>query len=381
MASHTRAAACLIAASGILAQASPPVGLSGACQTIGPGIYIRTNGGANMSDQVMPGGAGSVITLINEDATGIEAYKAASGKILGSQANGYDYLCPGQSATYQSDGTNLYPLAKPYRCKFTADAALQISSSAGSATNDGLNAPLADPTAAYALAQRAFDIAGHRLTFNMADGAYGQILVHGRIDGMAFGDRFSSNVNFIGDMTTWANVALNTTQKLGTIYADDDAVVGFSGMKVSNSAPTNGNDLVGAFGAKVFYGKIEFGPVNAGYNHVVAMNFGFASQVDDIVISSSAGCHAIESSGAWEAGSYTANPIHTTLSGTPNFSSGFLCAQYVGTVVMQSPVQFLGTSTGPRGAAFLGGIINTGGQGLPGTTGVGVSWGGQYLGP
>lgn len=74
--------------------------------------------------------------------------------------------------------------------------------------------------------------------------------------------------------------------------------------------------------------------------------------------------------------------ITITLTGTPAFSLAFVYCTSSGAVQMDAPPSFTGSATGPRYAAVLNGVINTGGRGpnyFPGNAAGSTNSGGQYV--
>lgn len=354
-------------------------------------VLSRSNSGAAMSDTIPGTGpgvltVGSKLTVTNTDATGILSINVGAGATFKTAvtSTGFIYLCPGQSATFYSDGANYWVTDLPIRCVFKANTTIFIATT-GSATNDGLtvSTPVLDPSFAYNLAKNSFDLAGNTVTFQLAAGTYSRILLSGPLVGLTSG-RAVANVIFLGDAATPANVIISDTSAtnlagFATLHLFGGSVAMFNGMRLRS---TNNIDLA-AFESVAFIQNLDFNLAGGGI-HVVSIGGGSdVVVVGNYTVSSGASCHWIAGQGGVvetfiPAGTGT---ITITITGTPAWTSGFACAQYASTVIITTTLAFSGAATGPRFNATLNGVINTAGGGanfFPGNAVGTTTLGGQY---
>ena len=358
-------------------------------------VVKRSNSGSAMSD-ILPGTspgilpANTIIYITNSDSAGILSIKAGSGASIKTTAaaTGYVYICPGQTISFYSDGSNYFALGVNSLCVFTANTSIFVATT-GSNTNDGLTAstPLLTIQAAWNLLQNNFNTAGFTSTISVANGTYtGLTNISGLISGQTFGDTTRNNytndtsVFIIGNTTTPSNVVLTSASTLGTINVTNGARVGIAGFRLSNTAGGYGFYVVG--GAQLSFSLVDFGGFTSGGIHYAASQGGFIEVYAPYSISGGAGCHFIAGQGGivqWLATGLTPKAI--TLTGTPAFTSGFACAQGPGYMSVDIVNTFTGAATGPRYSASLNSVINTAGQGatyFPGNVAGTTSTGGIY---
>lgn len=353
-------------------------------------IVNRSNAGAAMAD-TLPGTSPGVlpantsITVSNTDTAGIQSIKVGAGATFktATASTGYVYLCPGQSATFYSDGSNYWATQRPARCAFKANTTIFVSTG-GSATNDGLtvSTPLLDPSFAYALALANFDLNANNLTFQLANGTYSGLIMAGTIPG-AFAKRNFTSVLFLGDAATPSNVVINDTSSgTGTtfcgIYVTGAAIATFQGLRL-RSTLSFGMCVIGS--SFITFLNLDFNTIGAGQNHILATSGAEVVVSGNYTVSAGAGCHMIAASGGTIENYNLAGNTTVTLTGTPAWVSGFACAQYPSSVIMTTPMVFSGAATGPRYNGSFNGIINTAGGGasyFPGNAVGNVATGAQY---
>lgn len=350
-------------------------------------VVNRSNSAAAMSD-TLPGTspgvlpAGTVVTVSNVDTSAILSIRPGSGAMLktSTTATGFSYLCPGQTASFYSDGSNYWAINFPSRCVLKAATTIFVAAS-GSNANDGLTAstPLADASFAWTLVGNNFDLAGitpTAITISLAAGTYPQMTLTGSLVGSVL-SRNTNNVLLQGDTVTPANVKIADTGSVGfaavQVY---NAAVTITGFQITS---TNNSDIIADFNSDVVFQNLDFHGVRSGLNHVISEYGSRVSVAGNYTISSGAGCHWIAGNGGSIETTGAVTPT-ITLTGTIAWASGFACSQYVSNIVVQGPLTFSGSATGPRFRALLNGIINSNQvtcTGFPGNSAGTTSTGGQ----
>lgn len=364
-------------------------------------VIFRSNAGGAMSDLLPGTGAGilaanTLITVTNSDPTGILSIKAAAGALVKTQkaSTGFVYVCPGQTATFYSDGANYWQLGgKMSPCVLAADTTISMATT-GSNTNDGLTAstPLLDLQTAYDLLKNNFNAAGFATTLKLADGTYsGSITLSGLIPGQGMGTTNRNNytdvssVLVVGNTTTPANVVLTSAvTQVATLNVVAGARIGLTGVRIGNTGAATGYGMIALGSGYIGLASVDFASAGSGAGiQVAAFMGGFIQMYPPYSISGGAGCHIIagqQGTVQWLALNQTPKVI--TLTGTPAFASGFACAQGTGYFSVDVANTFSGTATGPRFAINTSGVINTAGAGAAyfpgnaaGTGGTGTSAG------
>lgn len=361
--------------------------VTGASTTLTAGqcgsVIERSNTGTPMSD-VLPGTSpgvlpqGCFVTIVNNDASAMLSVKAGTGAAIKTlNSNGWAYVGPGQSITYESDGANYWATHQATRTKLGANTTLFVAVTGGSNNNNGLGGgtAFADMNFAYAFAAQNLDLNGFVLTISVADGSYGQSSFAGPL----LGAISPNSVLLTGNTGTPANVTVGSSSTFGTMYASEGAMMTISGFTLTNTGA--GSTLLTANGGThVQIQTMNFGSAG-GLNHISATRSSLIDIIGSYSITGDSGCHWIATSGGeieTVGGSITITAV-----GTRGVSSGFACVQYPSQIVINSsPVpSFVGTFTGPRYNGSLNGIISTGGQGVnyfPGNSAGSVSTGAQY---
>lgn len=369
--------------------------LSGASITYSSGqnnlLVIRSNSGSPMSD-TLPGTSpgvlpnNTVIRVKNADTGGVLAINVGSGATLtGQLANtGWIYICPGQTVAFYSNGTNYFSIDQPSTCILTANTTIFLAQS-GSNTANGLTSgtPLASLQTAWNLLQNSFNANANITTLKLADGTYsGSAILSGPIPGQTGGDNTragainDSSVRIVGNTTTPTNVVVTSTAPLGTINVYAAARVAITGMQISNTSGFYDLYSVGSWASTQ---NIAWGTASA--IQAATNSGGFIELYTPYSIVAGSGCHIIAGQGGFVQ--FLGNGLVAatiTLVGTPNFSSGFACAQsgYISVSIANS---FSGAATGQRFSVDLNGVIDSGGNGtsyFPGNSAGGISSGGQY---
>jgi hypothetical protein len=316
--------------------------------------------------------ANDVINIKNVDAAGVLALNVGSGATLKAAVGptGWLYLCPGQQASFFSDGSTYWATSQPPVCFLQGATTFFAAASGTSSTNHGLTsaAPLT-PNQAYQLAQ-SFNANAKTVTIQVADGTYtSPIQLIGPIPGQGNTSAQTSIFPVIlqGDLATPDNALVSVTgSALGAIQVINSADMLIQGFKVV--AITSGNGLYVEHAA-VAYKTMDFGA--APVNQVLAAREAYVQTVGAYTISAGSGCHVLESN-SWISFESTAT---ITLTGTPAYVSGFACGQYPGSIVLDFTPTFSGSATGFKCFAFLNGIVN-GTSSLPGSSTT-TSTGGQ----
>ncbi|MGJ5032365.1 hypothetical protein ACQR1I_36390 [Bradyrhizobium sp. HKCCYLS2038] len=357
-------------------------------------LVKRSNTGTAMAD-TLPGTspgvltAGTTITVTNADTAALLSIKPGSGATFKSKvaSTGFLYLGPGQTATFYSDGTDYWILSAPTRCVFSADVTMYLNASTGASTKDGLTSstPLLDPTGAYNLLKNSFDLNGYKITFQFANGTYGQILADGPLVGTAAaGTRyiFPDNVLFNGDTATPANVILTTGNIFGTVYATRGAGITVKGFKIQNTNTTSSYAILANLYSHVAFANCEISTLGAaGMVHIGANYQSTVSITGNYTISAGAAGHLVSSVNSLIEFRNPGSTITVTVTGTPAFTTAFALCQYPSSIINQATTTFSGSATGSRYSVFLNGCIDSGGVGInffPGNAVGTTSTGGQY---
>jgi hypothetical protein len=353
------------------------------------GVLIeRANSGSAMID-TLPGtspgilSAGVFITIKNNDSGGVLAINVGPGANLKAAVapTGWVYICPNQSISFYSDGTNYWALGQPALCVLQAGTTFFVAGTGTASTNHGLTsaAPLL-PTQAYQLAQSILDANSKTVTFSGSDTAYSSpIQFIGPIigQGKTFAQGGVYPVVLLGNnatpgLTHW--VVNVTGNSYGAIQVINGADVLIEGWTTITSGGGNGIYVENA------NASVEF--INCGNTTVNCLG---ATRLAYVQIVGAMSYSGVNSGGILESNSWISYETTATMTmvGGPVFSSCFACAQYPGSII----VDFVPTFSGSTGAssvrysAFLNGNINTGGGGanfFPGTSAGTTSTGGQY---
>jgi len=378
-----------VSVSGGLTGTSAVTGASATYTSAQNGLLLeRSNSGAAMID-TLPGTspgvlpANTFITVKNNDTAGVIAINVGSGATLKAQVatTGYVYICPGQSVSFYSDGSNYWAINQPPTCYLKAATTFFAVSSGGSATNHGLTSafPLDSLTDAYALAQSVFNAgllnpSTQAVTIQDATGtcSYAAQTFVNRIPGQ--GETNTQKgifpVIILGNTTTPTNCTMaSSTNAFGALQVNGDASLLVEGFSISTTTQGNGLYVNRAW---VAYKAMDFG--SAAVNHIAATHMAHVEIAGNYTWHGTMGCHWLVSDGG---SIFVENAATITASSSPAMNPGFACAQYPSAIVNDFTPTFAGASvsSGLKCDAFLNGIVN-GSSIYPGTS-TGTSTGGQ----
>lgn len=365
--------------SGITASA-----LTGAAQTyantqIGK-LLLRSNSGAVMVD-TLPGPTPGVITAngviwaYNGDASALLMIQAGTGTTLngnGPTAGGFVILGPGQTAGFQSDGTNYRTIAEPTRARLAANTTFYVSTSGSDTTGNGLavGSPWATRQNAWNTLQKLFDLNGFTATIQLADGTYTAGL---NAIGPMVGQTDYTQVLFQGNTGTMANCVINNAA--GDCFSISDgarvAIQGFTLLSSNSALNVNGAGSILGIQGSIAIGACTSDQIATGKGGQIVIN----------------GSYSITGGGRTHFGSTIGGQITRgaastiTLVGTPAFSTAFAYADRTATLNLDS-LTFAGTgATGSRYSVNLNAVIYTGGGGanyFPGNSAGSFGTGGEY---
>lgn len=254
--------------------------------------------------------------------------------------------------------TLLATIKTQFRTRLQANLTVYISTTGNDTTGNGTaGAPWATLQHAYNTIQNNYDLNGHQATIQMAAGTYTNGL-----NAVLPCTGQSSYVIIQGDTVTWDNVILNTVG----IQATQSAYLLVQGMKIT---PGSNYALYVADNASIFFQDIDFGAATG--TQLFCNSTGVLAQAGGYTISGGAQIHGASSGNLSLQG-----PV--TLTGTPNFSVAYAnsinCAR-----VDFTGASFTGSATGPRYLAAANGVIQSGGNTLPGNSAGSTATGGQYI--
>lgn len=253
----------------------------------------------------------------------------------------------------------------------------------GSDSNDGLantsgGAWLTLSYAAEFIATH-LDLNGQVVTVNVAAGTYtGGLTLRKEFVGGAVGNAgVGRNVRFIGDTTTPSNVVISVTGS-DAVTAAWGAKFELAGFKIQTT--TTGTGISVYFDSEVWVtGKMDFGAVASGYDHMGATDGGriYLSTSAYNITGAASGVHMRATRGGIISNYGTA--ITVTITGTPAF--GTYATATDGGRIMYAGNTFSGSATGPRYFSANNSLINVNGGGanyLPGNSAGSVATGGVY---
>ena len=211
------------------------------------------------------------------------------------------------------------------------------------------------------------DLSGYTVTINVADGTYAAVSISNPFVG-------DGTVILSGDVTTPANCFISSSSS-SCIAVVNKATLTVRGFKVSTS---NGSGLSADLGGSItVMGAMEFGACSNA--HV------YSGRLSDIEF---VGSTPYKISGAAANHIQCASNSHVevnsqtiTISGTLNFSGGFVLLYYCAVLECSSCTYTGGTITGTRYIVSTNSVINTSGGGptyFPGNSAGVATSGGQY---
>lgn len=358
-------------------------------------LVKRSNSGSMMSDTLpgtVPGflPANTIVTIENADTVGIISVKPSAGATLVTTkaATGFAYICPGQTMQFYSDGAgNYFSINPPTLCVLGANTTIYVSAS-GSDSNDGLTAgaPLLNVQTSWNLLRNNFNANAFKTTIQIADGSLNQITaISGQIVGQtckrgSHDGTGNSSVFIQGNTATPTNVTLTSSVGPFTLTVTDGACVVLNAFRIGTTA--SGGYGLWVQNAFVDFYKLDFNGGSTSPQMVSAAGGSILIHAP-YTISGGGGCHMLAGEGGnIQIFGLNAVAQNVTLSNSPVWGSGFVCAQHNGSILQSVVNTFVGTaSTGPRYTVFLNGVINSGGGGAtyyPGSVAGSSSTGGQY---
>lgn len=276
------------------------------------------------------------------------------------------------------------PTKLPFqRVRLLSDLSLFVATTGSDTANSGLSAssPFATLQKAWNLLSTNYDLNGHNVTVNIADGAYSSATTAClNAIGGPIGITNSSAISFVGNVTTPANVTVSGTSAAAAVIATGSNVnLTISGMTLNSVA----TDCIRAQnGAQVVVGSgISF--ATSGNAHMAALQGGIVFiSANYKIVAGSTSFHML-SSGSAQLSAVAS--VVCAITGTPTVGSAFAQASSLGliTVVGWSESGSMNTGFGARYLAVGNGVINTGGGGagfFPALAAAGSTGsGGQYL--
>lgn len=267
---------------------------------------------------------------------------------------------------------NILVFVNTGRIRLSGNSTIYVSTTGSDSANTGLTSgsPFATLHFAYNYVQNNYDLNGHVITFQLADGTYtAGITAYGPIVGITGW----GSVVFNGNATTPTNVVISTTS------ADCfDAYLGaaFTVQNLEMKTTTGGFCMNADYGGLLQVGPgCVFGACATA--HIAAQNNSLVGCAGNYKIVGGAPYHWL----ANNCGQLFISGFTITITGTPAFSTAFAFASVVGAMSVQGNT-FSGSATGVRYSAASNGVINTNGGGstyLPGGTAGTTATGGEYI--
>jgi len=345
----------------------------------------RSNTGNTMAD-ILPNAASGLAPNVsfrirNGDTTALLSMSAQAPAVIFNVLNNTLALGPGQTVDVFFDGTNYFPVGKPERVLLGADTTIYVNGTTGSdATGNGLssNTAFQTPQAAWNVLHARFDLNGHAVTIQVADGTYtnnAQPILSA--SGTIPGQLYPNSVIIQGNMGNPANCLWDTSG--GTLV---HCVEGFGGamFQIQGFRLRSSYACIESAGSGtiIYYQDIDFS--TSAYYHASALWSAFLAAAGNYTISAGgANCQHFT---AGDGASITVGQgINITLVGNPTFS--VFCAATSGGSWGTQPgfLTFTGTCVGMRYYATFNGVVNTETGNLnffPGTVAGQTPNGGQY---
>jgi hypothetical protein len=358
-------------------------GISVTTQTVASYTYVagnanylvrRSNAGGTMTDTlpgtspgVMP--AGWTMTIANVDASALLSVAAGSGASLVGAAQGFLVLGPNQQATVVSDGANYNVLQAPTRVRLGANTTIYVSTS-GSDSNTGLASASAFATIQQGVnvAAKYFDLNGHQLTIQLADGTYtaGVILATPWVGGQP------ASVILNGNASTPSNVVISTTSAKAVVAGGTGVGIALRNLRLQTT--TSGDCVQATLASQISISNLVFGasagPHMSAYTNgmvIIQGNYSVVGSATDHLVSVAGGCVRVDAT------------TTVTVTGTPNFTAQFASASAGNMEVYNAT--FSGAATGKRYTIQVNGTIATSNGGanfFPGNAAGTTATGGQY---
>jgi hypothetical protein len=345
----------------------------------------RSNTGNTMAD-ILPNAASGLAPNVsfrirNGDASALLSMSAQAPAVIFNVINNTLVLGPGQTVDVFFDGTNYFPVGKPERVLLGADTILYVNGTSGSdSTGNGLapNTAFQTPQAAWNLLHARFDLNGHVVTVQVADGTYASnanpILA---ASGVIPGQLYPNSVIIQGNMGNPGNCLLDTSGGvlMHAVQGFGGAMFQLQGFRLRSSYACISS---AGSGTIIYYQNCDFS--TSTWYHVAALWSAFIYAVGSYTISGGgANCQHFDV-GASASISVTDN-VTITLIGNPTLN--VFCAAGSGGSWGTQPgfLSFVGTCVGAKYYADYNGTIVTETGNInffPGSVAGSVATGGQY---
>ncbi len=339
-------------------------------------VVRRSNGGAAMTD-TLPGTSSGILAagwfacISNSDALANLTIAAGAGATLDDGAS--LVIGPGQNVTVNCDGAAYWSERGIGRKQLHADLTLYVATTGSDTANTGLTSasPFATLQRAYNLLQSQYDLNGHAVTIQLADGTYTSGLY---ANGPIVGQAGATGVIIQGNASDMSSVAVNS----GTLSAINLKAGAALSVRYIFAAASGTNTFQSAdAGSILHYSHINFGATNS--SHVAAAYGGAALWDGPSTISGGASYHwyALGNSAIMSNSNTT-----FTVTGTPTFLQSF-AGVFNGSILAAQALTFSGSATGKRYVVNNNGVIDAGSGGadyFPGSSPGSTSFGGQYIG-
>jgi hypothetical protein len=259
------------------------------------------------------------------------------------------------------------------RIRLAANTSFYVATTGSDSANTGLTSgsPWATLQHAWNFISSNYDLNGHQVTINVADGAYSSGCAStGAMVGQI------SPVIFNGDTPTPANciISLATGNCFSSSNGANITVQGFT-LQVSGGG---GSCLAALYGGIINQQANIFAPCFTTANHMSIATGGIISINSNYNVTGGAGAHIANTGGS------VILPAAMTIfaSGSIGWAQAFIVASGSGSNSNMAGMNFSGgTYSGPRYAVTLNAVVNTNGGGanfFPGNSAGSSSTGGQY---
>lgn len=315
--------------------------------------------------------------------TGVSAnYPSAPfiGGLLGSHHGGTNGQAPKIKLGSEVQGILPYANMSPVRTLLNANLVLYVNPNTGADTNQGLTPATAFRTiqAAINVAYQNYDYNGFIPIINLANGTY---TTGALIAASPVGMSLIGSMKIVGNTASPTSVIVSTTNA-ACFLASSGANLNISGMTLASAGTATASSGFGIYASAA--SVINFSFMNFGTcasAHMVGSASGqvvFDSSVSSAyTISGSSPTHLRADAGGLVGGGSAV----VTLTGSPNFSSGFAVATRAA-VVQAIATSYNGAATGPRYLVSQNGVITTNSAAnanyFPGSTAGTANTGGQY---
>jgi hypothetical protein len=345
----------------------------------------RSNAGNTMAD-VLPNAASGLAPNVsfrvrNGDATALLSMSAQAPAVIFNVINNTLALGPGQTVDIFFDGTNYFPVGKPERVLLGADTTIYVNGTSGSdSTGNGLSSSTAfqTPQAAWNLLHARFDLNGHAVTIQVADGTYtnnaAPIL---SASGTIPGQLYPNSVIIQGNMGAPDNCLWTTLggSLIHCVEGFGGAMFMIQGFRLQSSYACI--ESAGS-GTIIYYQNIDFS--TSTWYQVSALWSAFIYAVGSYSISAGgAQCQHFTAGGG--ASISVSSNVHITLNGVPTFEAFAVATSGGNWGTQPGFLTFSGTCTGQKYYCNFNGVINSESSDpnfFPGSLAGSTSSGGQY---